>query len=301
VPICKAVIDIGTNSVRLFVAVKEGNTFFPLTRQLVTTRLGAGLVSTALLSSEGKKRTLAAIRSFIATADRLCAEKILIIGTSAMREAQDGAFFAEQIQNQFGVPVNILPRETEALYSYTGVTLSLSSMTDLVVFDLGGGSCEIIWSQAGQLVLCSQKIGAVYLSERFFAHDPPQAAEVELAQKFIRQQLAECCLPARPLVGVGGTVTSLAAMAMEMREYAAERVHGYSLSRPTVSRLLATMLSLPCPERERLPGIQKERAAILPAGTLVVDLLLAISGESSLLVSEGDILLGSLYHLSEEA
>lgn len=296
-----AVIEIGTNSVRLLVAVREGNTFFPLTRQLVTTRLGAGLISTALLSTEGKKRTLAAIRSFITAADRLCTEKIIIIGTSAMREAQDGAIFAKQIQNQFGVSVNILPCETEALYSYTGVTLSLPAKTGSVVFDLGGGSCEIIWSQEGQLVLCSQKIGAVYLSERFFAHDPPQTAEVELAQSFIRQQLAECRLPARPLVGVGGTVTSLAAMAMEMREYAAEQIHGYSLSRTTVRRLLAAMLSLPCSERERLPGIQKERAAILPAGTLAVDLLLEISGEQALLVSEGDILLGSLYHLSEEA
>ncbi|MBS3887540.1 MAG: hypothetical protein KGZ56_10850 [Dethiobacter sp.] len=282
-------------------ARREGDTFFPLARQLVTTRLGAGLISTKLLSSEGKERTLDAIRRFMATADSLSTEKIIIVGTSAMREAQDGAIFAEQIQNQFGVIVNILPCETEAIYSYTGATLSLSSMTGAVVFDLGGGSCEVIWSQAGQLVLCSRKIGAVYLSERFFDHDPPQAVEVEAAKLFIRQQLAGCCLPSRPLVGVGGTVTSLAAMAMEMREYVAERVHGYSLSRLTVRSLLAAMLSLPCSERGRLPGIQKERAAILPAGTLVVEMLLAISGESSLLVSEGDILLGSLYHLSGEA
>jgi len=295
------VIDIGTNSVRLLAAVRKGDTFFPLARRLVTTRLGAGLLSTGFLSTEGKKRTLEAIRLFMAIAKSLATEKMIIVGTSAMREAQDGAIFAEQIQNEFGVTVNILPHEIEAVYSYTGATLSLSSVTDAVVFDLGGGSCEIIWSQADRLVSCSQKIGAVYLSELFFAHDPPKAAEVEAAQSFIRQQLAGCCLPSKPLVGVGGTVTSLAAMAMEMREYVVERVHGYNLSRLTVRRLLAAMLSLPCAELARLPGVQQERAVILPAGTLVVDLILAMSGQSSLLVSEGDILLGSLYHLSEEA
>lgn len=293
-----AAIDIGTNSVRLLVAEVQGSMILPLSRELMTTRLGAGLMNTGFLSAEGKVATILAVQRFVACAQRLGAVSLTVFATSAMREASDGTYFARQLEAEIHMPVEILPFETEAAYSYTGVLRSLPDMSDAVVFDLGGGSCELIWRHEGQQLHCSKKIGAVYLTDRFLASDPPNATDIGQARRFIDEQLAACPLPARPLVGVGGTVTSLAAMVMEMKDYDPDRIHGYCLSRRAVSELFLHMVQLPLSRRQELPGIQKERAAILPAGTLVVEALLRVGSRSSLIVSEGDILLGSLYHAS---
>lgn len=290
-------IDIGTNSVRLLVAAYADGRFRTLYRDLVTTCLGAGLITTGFLSPRGRESTLETVVRFAALAQRLGSEKTTVFGTSAMREAADGAEFSRLLAEKTGVPVEILSSETEAARGYSGVVNSLPELSRALVFDLGGGSCELTWQSGDTLITHSVKVGAVYLTEKFLYHDPPAAGEVASARECLYACFSHVGLPSAQLVGVGGTVTSLAAMAMEMVEYDPARVHGYRLGREKVRLLLQDMLARTCPERQKLPGVQKERAAILPAGTLVVDTLMEASGASEVLVSEGDILLGSLYAL----
>jgi exopolyphosphatase/guanosine-5'-triphosphate,3'-diphosphate pyrophosphatase len=294
-----AAIDIGTNSVRLLVATYRKGCFHPLKSALRTTQLGQKLASSGVLSPPGRQATLEAVTQFIEIARIMGAKKIVTFATSAMREAVDGYPFAMLLEAQTGQKTEIISAETEAAWSFVGVEKSLPNLTDMLVFDLGGGSCELIWRQDRELISCSRKIGAVYLTDTYLHHDPPQKSEIEAACRFIREQLATCVAPPKPLVGVGGTVTSLAAMVMGLRVYDTERIHGSMLTHRSVQSNRALLLSKTAKERESIPGLQKERASIIPAGAMVVDNLLASLGMTHLTVSEGDILLGSLYALAD--
>jgi exopolyphosphatase / guanosine-5'-triphosphate,3'-diphosphate pyrophosphatase len=295
-----AAIDIGTNSVRLLVAAYEDGQFRPLCREMATTRLGAGLPATGMLSATGRKATLDAVCLFLHTARLYGVESTVAFATSAMREARDGEAFRQQLAEQSGAEVRVISAATEAAWSYAGAAESLPGMGHMLVFDLGGGSCELSWRQDGKQIFRSLKIGAVYVTDAWLHHDPPLDNEVERARNFIGEQLRFANPPSLPLVGVGGTITSLAAMAMSLKVYDYQRIHGYLLHHRTVSRLLREMLIADTRKRQEMPGLQKERAAILPAGAMVVDLLMDVCGQDRLTVSEGDILLGCLYTLADQ-
>lgn len=295
-----AAIDIGTNSVRLLVAECAKGTFIPVYRGLVTTRLGLGLAQSGRLSPSGRERTREAIGQFVGTARKYQAEKMILFGTSAMREAADGPEFARRLTGEYGQQTKIISAATEAQWSYLGVEKSLPQCVDPLVFDLGGGSCELTWMENGHLRSRSKKIGAVYLSDRFLCHDPPLPEEAGHARRFVRAELEDCPLPGKPLVGVGGTVTTLAAMAQKLSVYDPQKVHGFQLFAPVVHTLLVQVLAVPTEERMNLPGMHRERAAIIPAGVLVVDTLLTLLQAGFLIVSEGDILLGSLYASADQ-
>ncbi|MCR3922211.1 MAG: Ppx/GppA family phosphatase [Firmicutes bacterium] len=292
---CIAAIDIGTNSVRLLVVKEESGKLVPVYRELITTRLGSGLQKSGVLSDSGKTSTRVALSSYVKTARQQRAEKIVIIATSAMREASDGKKFASMLAATTNCKVDIISPEKEAYFSYLGVTKTLAGMEQALIFDLGGGSCELIWCQHKAIHSSSYMLGALYLTDIFFQHDPPLQREINAARNYIRQYMKGATALARQIVGVGGTVTTLAAMALNMSEYDPQLIHGFSLTRERVTGQLATILALATPERAKLTGIQKERAFILPAGALVVDELLSATELPSLTVSEGDILMGCLY------
>lgn len=292
-----AAIDIGTNSVRLLVAEVQDGRINPVIRKLITTRLGEGLILHRVLPGNGKEKTTRAVLTLQKTAVEHHAHTIQIFGTSALRESRDGRRFAQELSRTTGLCVRILSPEEEAMLSYTGVKETLLMESNTVVFDLGGGSCELIWPEGDRTRIKSFKIGAVYLSEKFVRHDPPTEEEMESAREHIRRLAGRFHLRGRPLVGLGGTVTNLAAMAMGMTEYDAKRVHGYRLTRETVLHLLDKMLRVPLAERLRLPGIQADRADIMPVGTVVVNEILQMCQATHLTVSEGDILVGCIYSL----
>lgn len=291
------ILDIGTNSVRLLVADRTPEGLHEVKRALITTRLGAGLINTGLLSAAGKKATLDAVLELRQVAMSLGVRAIRALGTSALREACDGREFASAISEAAGLEVEILSAEEEARLSYAGTVKTLSLLPGTLVFDLGGGSCEIIQPDDNeQLIINSLKIGAVYLKETFLHHDPPLPREVDRARCETRCLLAGIRLREGAVAGVGGTVTSLAAMVLGLEEYIPARIHGFVLSRQAVVKLLLRMLALTTEQRAALPGIQPSRADILPAGALVVDEILDYCRASCLTVSEGDLLVGALFH-----
>lgn len=290
-----AAIDIGTNSVRMLIA-KQKAELVVLARELTTTRLGAGLQTSGYLSQAGKSATLAAVKDNVRKARQQGVDKIYILATSAMREAGDGAAFATLLARETACRVEIISPAQEARYSYTGVVQSLPELEQALVFDLGGGSCEFIWQHGPQIRTVSYKIGSLYLADRYFRHDPPSRQEVAAAQAFIRHNLQSLTAVTKSLVGVGGTVTALTSLELQMAAYDAKRIGGFCLTAAMVQSQLSQMLALPAAKRQKLVGMPPARAAILPAGALVVAELLASTNQASLTVSEGDLLLGYLYH-----
>lgn len=290
-----AAIDIGTNSTRLLVAEKKGGNFFPVVQELATTRLGRDLVHTGLLCPQGEKATLAAVSAFVRRAREAGAESIRIVGTSALREAGNGRDFAQKVARLTGLAVEVLPPLEEAKTSYLGATGRLGNVPDdTVVFDLGGGSCELCKQEAGGFTFCSLAMGAVYLTDMFFAPAGVNEQQAEAASRYIRHLLSGFPSRCEGLIGIGGTVTTLAAIDLGLEQYDPEKVHGHVLAAEKVASIFGKLVERAGDGRGALPGLPPDRAEIMPAGTLAVLEMLRYFSRDSLVVSEGGLLWGML-------
>lgn len=276
----RAAVDIGTNSVRLLVAEVRDGAVMPLKRELVSTRLGQGLSDDGLLQDEPQQRTLAALSRFAAVLTAFGPAATAAVATSAVREAKNGREFAAAASKVLGTPVRVIDGAEEARLSYLGAVQALG-LKEAVVVDIGGGSTELTYPHGGRLVSHSCPVGAV----RCTARGATRAAIAET----LRPATAD--VPAfLPLVGVGGTVTSLVAVEKGLVPYDPAEVHGTRLSAETVAKLHARLAGLDLARRRQVPGLQPERADIILAGTLILQEILAQLGRDELIVSEADLL-----------
>ncbi|MFX4263546.1 Ppx/GppA family phosphatase [Pelotomaculum propionicicum] len=280
-----ASIDIGTNSTRLLVAEYNGSRLNRIETGLATTRLGKGMAGGKLLP-ETMLAAADAVGLFYQKAVNLGAEAVVAAATSAVRDASNRENFLGLVKKRTGLAVRVLSGEEEAALSYRGVLSGLQvDPCSTLVIDIGGGSTEFIWMCGGRLNLTSVKAGAVRLT----------AAGADEAETYniLRTPLEEVksCLP-ECLVGVGGTITTLAAMDQELALYDPERVHGYRLSVQSVGRILKMLQGMTVEERKKVPGLQPERADIIVAGVNIVRIIMENLGLSPMLVSECDILYG---------
>jgi exopolyphosphatase/guanosine-5'-triphosphate,3'-diphosphate pyrophosphatase len=276
----RAAVDIGTNSVRLLVARVEEGKVIPLCRRLVTTRLGEGLEPGAPLRGAARQRTLQALGGFARLMAGFRPEVVQAVATSAVREAGNGAEFAAAAARVLGAPVRVISGEEEARLSYLGAVWGLG-LDRAVVVDIGGGSTELTYPRGDALVSRSCPVGAVRCTAARASRPDVERALAPITAG-VPQDL--------PLVGVGGTVTTLAAVEMGLVPYDPDRVHGSRLSAPEVDRLYARLAGLDLAERRRVPGLQPERADIILAGTMILQVLLAYLGRPEIVVSEADLL-----------
>lgn len=280
-----AAIDIGSNSVRLLVAGVEGGAVTPLKTNLITTRLGQGIEDKYLLP-EAMERTKKAVEQFLREARKLEPLSIVAGATSAVRDAKNGNDFVNLVKNQLGLKVNILSGTEEAYLTYRGVLAGLKMENNqMAVIDLGGGSTEFIWPGREEMNRESVDVGAVRATEGGYGNDKI----IDLLKPVLDRIFA-----AKPydLVGVGGTVTNLAAMSLGLKVYDSSRVHGYRLTLAKVQELLNTLSGKTIEERKKIPGLQPERADIIEAGTRIVYLIMDYLQMTSMKVSEADILYG---------
>lgn len=297
----KAVIDVGTNSVRMLMGQLKGNGIFePVNYRVEITRLGEGMGRENKLTGEGVKRTLKVIKDYLREIKGQGADKIWITATSAVREAENRDSFISRVKEDTGLELKVLSGEEEAELSYYGVIKSLPGIQGSpLVFDLGGGSTEFIWKEKGEVICRSCKIGVVRLTEAFFQEDPPASQEVERAKRHaveILQEMKEGLeVKGEKLIGVGGTITSLAAVRQELEEYDPDRVHGFVLRREEMELLLKRFISLEERDRRKIPGLQPQRADVIIAGTVALMAIMDTFQFKEVTVSEGDILLGILY------
>ena len=296
----RAAIDIGTNSVRLLVAdVGDAGpsrpTVRPVDRRLTITRLGEGLHAGGLLTPDAAARTSVVVEEYVARARDLDAAEPVVAATYAVRAARN----PEMLLARLSTPVRVLGGDEEAALGFRGALLGLTDLppqASVVVLDVGGGSVELTWGtvRGGVGGARSLPVGCVIMTHRAIAHDPPDPGEIAALVQTLASALDPVVAPLRPradrLLGVGGTVTTLAAMAQRLVPYDPDRVHGYALTVDAIEGLLESMRRLPLAGRRHLPGLQPERADVIIAGTLVVRHVLASLHRRVITASEADLL-----------
>jgi exopolyphosphatase/guanosine-5'-triphosphate,3'-diphosphate pyrophosphatase len=279
------VVDLGTNSTRLLVADVNDGHVDEVARRLTITRLGEGVDERRKLLPSPVARVRNVLADYRREVEQLGAERVLAIGTSAVRDADNGEAFLGEIEWSYGFKSRLLSGEEEAELTRRGVANGRAIGDETIVLDVGGGSTELITAHDR----VSIDLGCVRLTERHLHSDPPAREELAAAALAVREALPDWS--PRDAIGVAGTVTSLAAL--ELGEYDPERIHGYRLSRESVERQLEQLASLPIAERRELPGLEPERAPVIVAGALIVREVLDRYGLDELEASERDLLHGA--------
>jgi len=281
-----AVIDIGTNSTRLLVAeVDPTGRVDPLCTDLSTTRLGQGIEGGVLLPG-AVDRTVRAIESMLALARERSASITLAAATSAVRDAANRDWFLEEVWGRTGLRVQVLEGRQEAFLSCQGVLAGFGrEMAGSVIVDIGGGSTEFTWEREGRTICRSVNAGAVRMTEGGYGRR--EIAEV------LRETVSEIKGYATgQLIGVGGTVTTLAAMDLGLEVYDRDRVHGHALGLDRVIRLHDGLVRAGPEGRRRLTGLQPARADIIVAGVTILLEVMAGLQAGRILVSEADLMYG---------
>ena len=279
------VVDLGTNSTRLLVADVEGERVDEVARRTVITRLGEGVDERRRLLPLPVARVRNVLSGFRRELESLGAERVLALGTSAVRDAENGEAFLGEVEWSYGFVTRLLSGEEEAELTRRGVANGRPLGDETVVLDVGGGSTELITAHRRT----SLDVGSVRLSERFLRSDPPARDELDAAAEAVRAELP--ALEPSDAIGVAGTITTLAAL--ELGGYDPDRVHGHRLSREAVESQLERLASLSLAQRRELAGLEPERAAVIVGGAIVVREVLDRYGLDGLEASEHDLLHGA--------
>jgi exopolyphosphatase/guanosine-5'-triphosphate,3'-diphosphate pyrophosphatase len=302
-----ATLDIGTNTVLMLVVETQDNGIPKaiLERSRIT-RLGKGVDRTGKLDKETSRLTLDTIAEFAEAARAAGAEKIVAAATSALRDAGDGADFIQRVKEKTGVDLKVIPGSEEAELSRLAVkrSLNLSSDLRLLIADIGGGSTELIRSEPGRdLASASLQIGSVRLTERIIQHDPPSKEEIEKLIAAIGEQLEKLGWSFRPdvLIGIAGTVTTIAAVALGMRDYDASRVQGHVLLRDEVAATVKRFGEVTLAERKKIPGLLEARADVIFAGSLILERVMKHFNVGHVIVSDQGVRWGLVWREIEEA
>jgi exopolyphosphatase/guanosine-5'-triphosphate,3'-diphosphate pyrophosphatase len=294
-----AAFDCGSNSTRLLIADSDGQA---LVRSMHITRLSQGVDASGSLLAEAMERTFAVLREYRTACDQEGVTRGRLVATSAVRDATNGEEFLRMARDIVNVPASVLAGEQEAALSYAGATRDLAASNDpTMIVDIGGGSTELAVELDGVLVSYSMQLGCVRITERSLGRGVVDEAHDLAARAMINEEL-ERAFAARPefervvgrvrLVGLAGTVATLAQMDAGLREYDRDVVHHRVLSLETVDRWRDLLASETPTERLSHPGMVVGREDVLAAGLYVLDAVMRRLGVVELLSSENDILDG---------
>jgi exopolyphosphatase/guanosine-5'-triphosphate,3'-diphosphate pyrophosphatase len=278
-----AAVDLGTNTTRLLVAEVEDGSVEELHRETRITRLGEGVEARGRLLPLPIARVRNALSDYRRTAESLGAERVLLVATSAVRDAENGEAFLGEIEWSYGFTTQLLSGEEEAELTRRGVG-ELGPETLLV--DLGGGSTELVLDGFHT----SLPLGSVRFTERYGDDPAPSIAAA-------RELLPE--LEPQDAVGVAATITSIAALDLGLDEYDRERVHGHVLTRDGARRQLERLTALRLDERREVPALDPERAPVIVAGAAILVAILDAYGLDAIRVSERDLLDGAALAAAE--
>ncbi len=298
-PSALAAIDCGTNSTRLLVADGTGR---ELLRVMRITRLGQGVDEQNALAPAAIARTVSVLEDYRRSMDHYGVDRIRMVATSAVRDAVNGAAFTEAAQAAVGVEPEVLSGAEEGVLAFRGASADLDAFDgDTLVVDIGGGSTEITLGRAGAVSSVSLQLGCVRLTERFLAGDPPPDVEVAATRAAIRdalrggeEQLPALLdlAPARRMIGLAGTVSTLASLKLGIAEYDAERLHHVRITLAEIEEMCGELSSLSNRERGALVGMVPGREDVLLGGALVLAEVAARYDCDQVVSSEKDILDG---------
>lgn len=294
----RAVIDVGTNSVKLLVAEVEGHVVRPLWESGTQTRLGEGFYETHRLQPRAIERTAQAVAEFAGRARSFQVESPRLIATSAARDAVNQGELVEALEKQSGLKVEVISGDEEAKMAYLGVrTDSAFTGRRLLIMDAGGGSTEFTLGEGDQRTFQqSFPLGAVRLLEKFKPSDPPTPVQLEHCRDWLRDfidhkihRALEAVLATgraeTRLVGTGGTAAILARLELGLDAYDRERIEAVRLSADTVSRWVDRLWSVPLAERRRIAGLPVERADVILTGAAIYEAVLRRFGFAGMRVS----------------
>jgi exopolyphosphatase/guanosine-5'-triphosphate,3'-diphosphate pyrophosphatase len=302
-----AAIDCGTNTIKLMIATLHKFDSGPEgadvhVRETRMVRLGQDIDRTGRLADEALARAFAAIDEYAALIAKHPVERIRFCATSAARDASNGDVFAAGVRERLGIDPEVVTGHEEARLAYDGAVRNLrdAPAEPVLVVDIGGGSTELILGGRTPSAEHSMDIGSVRLHERHLHADPPTPDQVAAATATIDAALEAC--PVRPdeaatVVGVAGTILTVAAGVLDLPAYDRDAIDQSVLSRADVHAMTERLLAMTVEERLALPYMHPGRADVIGAGALILDRVLRRTGVDSLVVSEADILDGICWSL----
>jgi len=279
-------MDIGSNSLKLYVGRVVHGRITDIDDRTTVNRLAEGLAETGELSEAAIDRTIAAIKEFKAHAEGLDAEKIVVVGTQALRQATNAREFKTLVRNRCRIGVKVLSGEEEARLAFLAAATSLDLGEGLVtVFDAGGASTEVVIGREGRLQdVLSLPVGSRVLPDRHCRRDPVTDEEFEALAADLKGIMAGAPVCGGGLIGIGSTAVSLATVHYQVTDGQTETVHGRPLSRQVVENAVASLRGMNIAAKRRIPGLNPARADVMLAGAAIVVSLMSRLGVDEMTV-----------------
>ncbi len=299
--VLKGVVDIGTNSCRLFMAEVEKNSEGysikrKLYKELEITKLGEKVNDNGYLLDSAMNRTSKVLKSY---SDKMISYGVtekMVCATSATRDSSNRDEFIARVKNESGLEIKCITGDEEAKLSFKGAVDDIEG--ELLLIDIGGGSTEFIKGSGDNInFMKSFNIGAVRVTEKFFENDNHSEENIRSAEQWIKneiEEIKELISKKFLLAGVAGTVTTNVTVLEKMAEYDAEKVHRYKLTMENIDENIKLYLSKNIEERKKIKGLPPKRAEVIIAGTFILKWIMEILGRDEILVSENDILEGMM-------
>lgn len=297
-----AAIDCGTNSIRLLIADIDDGTVKDVVRTMRIVRLGQGVDQTGQFAPEALERTFAACDEYSAMIAEYEPARLRFVATSASRDVSNRDVFVAGVKARLGVEPDVISGDEEARLSFLGATADIvtgaaAPRAPYLVVDIGGGSTEFVLGETAPQSAISVNIGCVRMTERHLQSDPPTDDQIARATADIDAAIARAgeAVPlgaARSLIGLAGSVTTVAALALGLAHYDPRAIHGSRISAGQVHEVAADLLAMTREQRASLGPMHEGRVDVIGAGALVLDRILAATGLPEVVVSERDILDG---------
>jgi exopolyphosphatase / guanosine-5'-triphosphate,3'-diphosphate pyrophosphatase len=293
-----AAIDCGTNAIRLLIADVLGGQVRDVWREMRTVRLGEGVDQFGEFTSGALERTFAACDVYAALIAEYGAVKLRFVATSASRDVANRDVFTSGIQERLGITPEVITGEQEADLSFRGALQGLPDIArPVLVVDIGGGSTEFVLGTTEPQFSASVNMGCVRMTERHVRHDPPSPSEIAAMLDDVNRMIEQAAevVPfdqAVSLVGLAGSVTTVAAMALNLPTYDADRIHGARISRAEVLRVTQELVAMSGSERAALPFMHPGRVDVIASGASILSAIMVAVGAAEVVASEHDILDG---------
>ena len=290
-------IDIGTNTILLLVADIDADGIVRVVHdEQVIARLGKGVDEHHVINQETFRRAAGFLRAYVETSKKLQSEKIIAVGTSALRDASNKKDFCESILQTVGISIEVLSGDDEAEWTCRGAVVGIEPTAEsFTVLDIGGGSTEIIYGSRTQILnKVSLDIGCVRVTERILQTSPPTTKEIFAARSLVRKHFTgvDFVQNVSRAIGVAGTVTTLAAMRLQLAQYDPKLVHGYDLHYGDILESFNLLQGKTCEEIKSIPQISAGRADIILAGVIILLEFMEAAGLEKITVSDRGLRFG---------
>ncbi len=299
-----ATIDLGTNSMRLLLCEIEKGVFKKKKKEIITTRIGKNLSQSGVMSEKAMNKNIEALKYFKKKSEDFGAEEIIVIATSAVRDAVNKDIFLQKTKNETGLNIKVIDGDEEAHIGMLGATHDAGKDENILIMDIGGGSTELVLSKDG-IIKYSTSInaGAVRMTEKYITNNPMDDKDIEKLKESLDELFFEALDSLSNenvdrIIAIGGTATTTAAIFHEMEVYNREKVHNTKLDKVFINKLFEKLKSMSIKERYEIKGLEKERADIIPAGLYIIKFLMDRLKKGSIWVSENDNLEGAIIRYS---